>query len=637
MRSRTSCFNPTLYRKNLTRFAPAWGLYTLCLILGIGLIYTNGGTAKFYHFAPNLGEVIQIMGGINLIYAALVAQLLFGDLYNSRMCYALHAMPVRRESLFWTNIASGITFSVVPSALMCLLTLPLLANSSFNKAMLIPAYVFAGVNLEFICFFGMAVLCAMLVGNRLSMVLVYGLFNFGAAIAYWLVDTLYTPMLYGVITPDALMETLTPVARFTEEPYLEMTPWYEISEKFNGDITKAVNLSYNVTDKWSELAIWAVVGIAFMILALVLYKKRDLECAGDAMAFKILEPVFQVLGAVVAAAAAEFFLSNFLGFAVSQGNYHYIFLAAGLLVGWFACRMLIERGTRVFRLRNWYGLGALTGVLVLSLVLTHFDVLGIATWMPKAEKVKSVEFYCNYSDRVTLEDREDIEKILKIQEIALEDRLEQAGPYVKAWDGSWVYNIDSNSDFIAQEQDEITECIYAVPVQILYTLESGKEVNRRYVVWADNEAGQIAEGYSTTWEAITGRYNRDGNFDRLERVLSTLERIYISCGVGEVSGDEVSRAIAEELIAAVKADCEAGNMAQSHYFHKGTFLVPEEQWEENDKYGYPNIVPDIYVSLQGEDYSWSINIYADSENCINWLEEHGWMKYTVQEQNYHYN
>lgn len=52
--------------------------------------------------------------------------LLFGDLYNSRMCNALHAMPMRRETLFLTNVVSGLLFSMIPTAVMALLSVPLL-------------------------------------------------------------------------------------------------------------------------------------------------------------------------------------------------------------------------------------------------------------------------------------------------------------------------------------------------------------------------------------------------------------------------------------------------------------------------------------------------------------------------------
>ena len=144
MRSKTSFFEPTLFRKNLTRFAPAWGLYTLCLVLGMLLLYSNGGIAKQYHFASNLMDLVQVLGGVNLVYGAVVAQLLFGDLYSSRMCYALHAMPVRRESLFYTNLASGFLFSLLPTLVMSLVSLPLLADSCFIDAWKLPLYVFAG-------------------------------------------------------------------------------------------------------------------------------------------------------------------------------------------------------------------------------------------------------------------------------------------------------------------------------------------------------------------------------------------------------------------------------------------------------------------------------------------------------------
>ena len=32
MKSRISFFNATVFKKNLTRFAPAWGLYTVLLV-----------------------------------------------------------------------------------------------------------------------------------------------------------------------------------------------------------------------------------------------------------------------------------------------------------------------------------------------------------------------------------------------------------------------------------------------------------------------------------------------------------------------------------------------------------------------------------------------------------------------------
>ena len=121
MQSKTSFFNKTVYKKNLTRFAPVWAGYALCLVLGVALLYVNGGSDKQYHFANNyISDLFSVMAVVNLAYGLIAAQLLFGDLFNSRMCNMLHAFPVKRESWFVTNVASGLTFSLVPTGLLAL-------------------------------------------------------------------------------------------------------------------------------------------------------------------------------------------------------------------------------------------------------------------------------------------------------------------------------------------------------------------------------------------------------------------------------------------------------------------------------------------------------------------------------------
>ena len=189
MRSKTSCFNQTVFRKNLTRFAPVWGGYTLCLVVGILILYGNGGAMKQFHFAQNMTELVEIMAVVNLLYAPVVAQLLFGDLYSSRMCNMLHAFPLRRENWFLTHVVSGFAFSLVPTLVMAVLATPLRADSLFDGAVFLGWLIFLASNLQVVCFFGMAVFCVMVVGNRCTMLAAYGLLNAVAAIAWWLIDT----------------------------------------------------------------------------------------------------------------------------------------------------------------------------------------------------------------------------------------------------------------------------------------------------------------------------------------------------------------------------------------------------------------------------------------------------------------
>lgn len=627
MQSKKYSCNPTILYKNITRFAPVWGLYTLCLILGIFLIYSNGGTMKEFHFAHNIAQLSQVMAMVNLVYAPVVAQLLFGDLFNSRMCYAMHAMPVRRENLLVTNVLSGILFSVVPTIVMTGLAAVLMRGSVFVNAGMIPMYVFAASNLQFLFFYGLSVLCMMCVGNRLSMGILYGLFNFGAQIAFWLIDTVYTPMLYGVITPTRLAENLTPLTKMLNYPLIETDQFGVIREQYIDNWESAV-AHYHLTENWSILLLWAGVGIALFLLAMILYRKRSLECAGDALAFKILEPVFQVLFALVSACFAHSFVSIFIGYMESESQ-GYLFLAAGLLVGWFACRMLIERSTRVFRLKNWLRLGILSAVLAVSLAMTYFDVFGIATWQPKIEDIQSVNFGGRYSSQIELTEQEDIRRVLQLQQEALEERLTQDGPYVLDLNGNYIYNIDSNSSLIGKDQSEITDCRFVFRTHIEYVLKSGKTVNRMCWNWADGESADAAREFMSRWEeCINNNYNN--GIDRLSIILENPLGLYVDGVEEEIRFPD--KELVEGLIEAIQKDCAEHTMAQNYTLHTGYFQDKNPD-ELNNRYPTHS----LYISIGGYEYGWSVEIFPDSRHSVKYLQDHDLLNYNIIENNLHYN
>jgi len=614
MRSKTSCFNKTVFRKNLLRFAPVWGVYTLCLVVGILLIYGNGGVNKRFYFAYHMADMVTIMAVVNLLYAPIVAQLLFGDLYSSRMCNMLHAFPLKRESWFLTNVISGLTFSLLPTAIMALLSFPLLAGSIFEGAMRLSGWIFLASNLQFICFFGMAVFCVMVVGNRFTMLAAYGLLNAGAAIAWWLINTVYTPMLYGVITPTQLMNNLTPMYHMVNQPYIQITSdLYQLRELFGEDLKGAI-ASYTITKNWWRLWVLAGVGVVFSLLGLVLYKIRDLECAGSAVAFPILRPVFQVCCAVFVAAAAQFFLYNFLG--MNQRNF--LILTVGLVTGWFIGKMLTEHTTRVFYLKNFCGLAALAAVCAVSLWLTHVDILRIETRLPDAEKIK----YVQYAGRRFTE-AEDIDNILRLHADALEHRAESSGTYVLV-DGEWLHYIDNNADRI-DENNPNNQYTYVDSVNLTYEMENGKLIKRHYYIWTDteyvnSEAGRISESYLTQWDTVNSRtVTIDGvEHKRLDIILKDPKGFSVDfIEPGDWQEKLATRENLNSLIAAVKADCAEGNMAQNYLYHSGSFRYENEYSET----GY-NMTSEIGISISGEKYSWWVSVYPDSEHTLRWLEDH---------------
>lgn len=628
MLSKTSCFNKTVYKKDLSRFAPAWGVYLLCLILGMTLMYTDDSSARNFWFAHRMGDLIAIMALINLLYAPLVAQLLFGDLYNSRMCNALHAMPLKREGWFLTHAAAGLTFSIVPTAIMALLSMPLLAGTCVHNAWLIAPIWFLAVNLEFICFFGIALLCTFSAGNRISMAALYAVLNFGLYVIYWMISQFYTPMLYGVITPYRWAQTLTPVVQMVADKlYLGFPEYAELIDLFQGREAEMV-ADFWVNECYYDLFIWAGVGIVFAVLALVLYRKRHLECAGDALAFKRLEPVFQVGCGLAGVAVGALGTEMFYGYMGDGGVMTWVFLVTGLIVGWFAGKMFIRRSTRVFALKNWVGLAATAAVLALTLGLTALDIFGIEDWTPDPERVKYAKLGYGEYNSIEVHDKQDIENIIQLQNLALEDRLESVSSVPESaiihTDKGDIINNQIVADFYNLPSEERHEVPfrYTSDVFLTYFMEDGREVQRRYYIWADAEEGDIYKEYMSRWEVVNKQSNfLAGGFLDLSQLTS------IRVDGRNLPEDMVNRQTAEELLMAIKADCLERNMTQDDRFHDGHFT----QWDE--EYEQTNYCRELYIHLRTEEYGSGLYIYPDSRHTLNWLKEHDLLHWEVHEEN----
>lgn len=628
MLSKTSCFNKTVYKKDLVRFAPAWGVYLLCLILGMTILYTDDSSARNFWFAHRMGELILVMAAVNLFYAPLVAQLLFGDLYNSRMCHSLHTMPLRREGWFFSHLAAGLTFSLVPTAIMALCAMPLLANTCVHNAWLIAPLWFVAANLEFLCFFGIALFCVFCSGNRIAMAALYAAVNFGFYVLYWLISKFYSPMLYGVITPRRWAETLTPVIHMiVDREYIGMMNYAELLDRFRDREWEMV-ADFWVNESYYDLFIWAGVGIVFAVLALVLYKRRHLECAGDAVAFKPLAPVFQVGCALAGLSVGALGTEILYGYMGGNGVMTFVLLACGMAVGWFAGKMFLNRSTRVFAPKNWIGLAATSAVIALTLGLTALDILGIEEWTPKTEKVKYAKLGVGEYHSVELHDQADIENIIRLQNLALEDRLENSGSFpenavirtdkgdVIDWDQvNAVYDLDSEALHKIPYR-------YADSIFITYFMEDGRQVERRYYIWADAEEGDIYKEYMSRWEVV----NKQSNFQNGEFVdLNDLIVIRVD-GVN-VPAEMVNRQTAEELLMAVKADCLERNMVQDEGYHDGHFARWDEEYKET------MYTRGLYINLRTEENGISFYIYPDSRHTLNWLQEKGLLQWEIHEEN----
>lgn len=602
-----------MFRKDLTRFAPLWGVYILCLILGMFLLM-DGDLA--FRFAANMGTLTNAMAVINLGYALIVAQVLFGDLFNSRMCNALHAMPMRRESLFVTHTAAGLVFSLLPTAILAAAAMPfILAASNMVDGWQIPLYCFLGTNLQYLFFFGLAAVSMFCAGNRVSAALIYVIANFLSYLVYLLVDTVYTPMLHGVITQSDIFTLLCPVVYLVSDVSIESKRNREfVRYSTTGDKQYDYYGTFTlVSEQWIYMGVIALVGAALLGLSLWLYRRRRLECAGDFMASRKLEPVFMVLFSVVTACVFQLVSTALVGY---KDDLSYLFLFAGLAAGWFAGRMLIERQTQVFRRgRNWLGFAALALALGASLLVTKLDPLGIEDRVPQAEDVKSATISTGYRGELTTEDSREIEDILTIHRLALTYKLtddevseEEAKAYKEVeYTDPYTGEVVTTS----QRTEDYRKYTY---LTITYRLRSGRTMERDYIIWLDTEEGDLCRTFFSRPKAIFCDYNLDMNIEDGQDLLNmagTPDRW--SMDTYALPEELLTEEMAESFLRAFLADCEAGTTVQRNDFHEGNVL------EEGE-----NCYRKYYcVFLRFGDEAIDLDIYADCENTLAWLEEHG--------------
>lgn len=587
MKSRTSFFNATVLRKDITRFAPVWGLYSLFSLLVILLLWESHREAA--HLANNASDIFLSMGIINLLYAPLAAFFLHGDLFKSRMCNALHALPMRREGWFFAHLTSGMLFCIVPNGVSALLAAALLQEYAWVAFLWLAVMV-----LQYIFFYGVATFACHCAGNPLGAIAIYGIVNFLAVILGFLVVTFYQRLLYGIQFDFSKFARCCPAVRFFDAHYLE-THYDNMKEAmvFDGFIAA----------DWRYLGIAAGVGAVLLGLSLLIYRVRQLESAGNLISFRPAAPVFLVLFTFLAGSML-YFIAFLAGPALQ-----YIFLIIGLAAGFFTGRMLLERKIKVFSGKSFLAFGILCVVFFSSLGITALDPVGVTRYVPETENVDRVTIstdnyiydnyiYDNYYSGITLTDSTDIDAIRKIQ-----------------------------ADCIADPVEDLYQSTYRT-LYIRYDLTNGTFVERYYYVPTSSENMKTLQRYfsseAAVFQGITPKILQENlrmievfsyaedrpllavttNEDYLD--LSYYEEKYGESGEGfyYLTDAPEHDLILQGLFEAMQKDCGSGNLARSGVFY------------DKEIYAHINL---RYRSATHTDYI-DIDIFEGCENTIAYLK-----------------
>ncbi|MBQ6207135.1 MAG: hypothetical protein IJK52_08635, partial [Oscillospiraceae bacterium] len=402
MKSKTSFFNPTLYRKNLTRFWPLWGLTAffgalipLSLImmrlrgdLNIG-IETKAEFARLYYSGVVVFVPIVMLG-----YSILCAMAVWSYLYNARSVGMMHTLPIRREGLFVTNFLSGLTMVGIPWAVtgvLCVILSLMCGAFSAGPLFLTCLCVFA----EGVLYFSTATAAAFLTGNIFALPFLYFLLHFLAPLLDSLITTFSSNMIFGLSSRvyTGVVDWLSPTVYLVNH-VRENSVYEQIPIPGQPNVTQGVLQSVTLENAWL-IGVYMLVGLALLGVAYLLYRYRHSECAGEVIAMNWGRPVFRYgIAALLALGGGQLlYIIFFESFDIDQSPYHVLPLIICMLIagaiGYYGASMLLAKTLRVFK-GSGRGMAIVAAGCVVVCCAVGFDLFGVARRVPSVNSMRYV-------------------------------------------------------------------------------------------------------------------------------------------------------------------------------------------------------------------------------------------------------
>ena len=563
MRSKTSCFNSTLFKKNLSRYWPLWGLasfggamFPLAMLVNLlhdGFqLWSPLETRQAYYTVLSYGVPV-----ISIVYAILCAMAVWSYLYNARSVGLMHTLPIRREGLFLTNLLSGLVMMAIPYAVTgVLIVLVSFLYGGFEPVGVLVTIL--GVAGESIFFFGLATFCAFIVGNVFMLPALYALFNFLAVLTDFTVNLLAQGFCFGIYSSySGTVEWLSPVVYLMQK--ISPNSTYEtqwVTDRLGGQrYETSVPTSVTLENGWL-IAVYAAVGVVLMVLAWLMYRRRRSESAGDVVAVGWMKPVFRYGCAAYSAILGGRLLYALFWESFQNGLYFTVLpmilcMIVGGAVGYYAASMLLAKTPRVFK-TTWKGMLAVALGCAALCGAMKCDLFGVVRRVPALDGIKTLQIYAADSNYYLTPGQDDalIEEVRALHQAIINDKdyaLTAASAASEAYSGA----------------DEEIPHAYT-NVRFTYTLNSGLKVERQYDLYLardrmaqDGTYDNLLDRLINSPEMRQKRIRRqDGNF--------RLDTAWINTRTG---GTDLNSREVETILSAVARDAENGNWGVYDWFN----------------------------------------------------------------------
>lgn len=580
MKSKTSCFNRTIFKKNFTHYWPLWALYLayLIVIMPVCIWQMAAGISESYDRTERVYDIVesvvslQIVPNVTFFFSAMAALAVFSYLYSSKNANMIHALPVNRFELFLTNYLSGLLFLLIPEMIAFLVAVLVCIG---NEIMCIQ-YLFMGfvaqIGVSFFAY-SMAVFVAMFTGHILAMPVYFYIGN------YLYVGCLYIISIVKEIISFGVENEWNPGKSCILSPQYYLRNNLRVRRIYYDDTTMVAGIEIR---GMHLVALYAVAAVILIIAAYVLYKRRHIECAGDFVSVAILKPIFRWGMAFCGGILLAVLFTEIVKDACNMDVYWCMVLCV-IVTGcifFFMAEMLLCKNFRVFSKKRVIEWGSFTVVAVIFITLFRIDAFGIERKVPKNEEIEAVFVNMNYPIRVEPEEIPEVialhQKIVSEKNTYTQIEKKKKGYYYT----TIRYYLKDGSVFERRYPLPITEPYLndkTSPTSIILEKEREVEHLKQHILGRDYEKQKYVSG----------------KIDYMDE-----EKNYIEC---RLNLEEL-----EVIVEAIENDIEDGNMEK--------YYVSCVYGEEIDTY-YNTISIDYYnqtgITYDSWDYYNNYNVYLD--------------------------
>lgn len=467
MKSKTSFFNPGLFKSTVRRFWPLWAIHFAgwLLFMPVLTLVNNLGTAESDNFAYSLLDGSVATAPIVAFFMAIfTAMAVFGFMYNSRSTGLIASLPIKREAVFFSSWLSGIVPVLASNLIIALLTFLFSLSADLNPALLLKAvWIWLAVySMDFILFFGIASIIAVITGSMVVLPVLYIIFNFLALGMEMIVRTYLASLIWGMsnLEYSSVLDFLSPLVYLVSGSGMTVKYQYFDVASNLGAITVSGECVKVYFESWIAVSLYCAAGILLSAAALPVFKKRRMESAGDVIAVPALRPVFKYGVAVCCALCGGIVLYMML-YALFNEPAISVFLMIPSMclfafVGYFGAKMLLHKSFHVFR-GSWIGYVVMCFACAIFVLSCDIDVFGIGSYVPDASDVESVTVY-NVGE---IKSEDAIEKFIALHEKLISKKDEYR--------------------YTSAESD------YSTGIYFRYKLKNGDIVTREYALPGESE------------------------------------------------------------------------------------------------------------------------------------------------------